>query len=208
MDSINIHKPFAMMALCEIEYDGRARSTVGKGRRLIIHKIDGTLLIHRSLKITPLNYNGPKSTLYKYDNKLISISPKSEKIIVTIYDIFMYEELDDWSSDSINLTGSEAQLCDKLITHCKHYLNIDHKEVYKEYPTRLGNIDIVFIDKTNIRHCIEVKRKKANMSAVYQLHRYMKEIHGIGYLAAPDISDNAMAELVRLNYKFIKIFNI
>lgn len=198
-------KPFILLAQCTVNYHGRAKSYVGPGKRVIVHKTDGSFMVHGAKKITPLNYNGPKSTLH-WDGKLVSTSPRGETITIDIIHIYNYIEIIDWSSEKVSLTGSEAQVRDYLIKNAETLLGIKVSHAIIEHHTRLGNVDLVLVDTDNGWHCIEVKRKRASINAVYQLHRYMGELPGrLGYLAAPAISPKAMAELARLGYQFIEV---
>ncbi len=206
---IDCTRPFCCYALCEVDYNGRAVSHVGLGNRLIINKSDSSFVIHKATCITPMNYNGPKSSLVVNGDKLISTSKSGEIITVTIKEILSYTELDCWSNKTIDIKKTESDLCDKIIDNAGQLLGINVKSIEREMPTVLGKIDIVCTDMDNIKHCIEVKRKTISVSGVYQLNKYMKYMSKngscVGYMAAPKISSNAMMELMQFGYQFIKI---
>ena len=50
-----------IFACCKANYDGRARSRLGSGERMIILKPDGAFLIHQDRKLDPVNWQPPKS---------------------------------------------------------------------------------------------------------------------------------------------------
>ena len=78
----------------------------------------------------------------------------------------------------------------------------------KEFKTKVGSVDICAIDSLETYHIIEVKRGKASLSAVSQLHRYMEDISKPrmrGYLIARGISSSALALLESHGYKFIDV---
>lgn len=203
---INVNSPFVLYANCSIIYKGRASSTIGPGRRLIIHKSDGTLIIHGSSKSIPINYNTPGATLRIDDNIIISES-KTEILYITVYEILNNIELIGWSNASINIKGTEKQLCDKILNNCNVLLDTIIINKQTEFSTPVGSIDIVLTDK-NCNYCIEVKRKKATMTNVYQLHRYMQYLptvldNCVGILAAPEIGIKALGHLDEFGYKFM-----
>ncbi|HEX2066901.1 MAG TPA: endonuclease NucS, partial [Candidatus Thermoplasmatota archaeon] len=44
---------------CEVRYQGRARSDLHRGERLVLLKPDGTLLVHTAEKAKPVNWQPP-----------------------------------------------------------------------------------------------------------------------------------------------------
>lgn len=195
-----------------MEYSGRASSVVGVGNRVILYKSDGTLIIHRSTKVTPLNYARPKSSL-----SWVSIPDgigrllcefKGEEIVVNIYEIYYFHHLTEWSSDSISLKGTESEMVEYLIDNSYALLGVNYYWYQRELPTSSGSIDVVFVDYDKVRHIVEVKRRKANASAVYQLRRYIDYLVGfttVGYLAAPSITSNAMNILDEFGYHYVEL---
>ena len=199
LEQIRVEQSFTLYATCKVYYEGRAKSTLDQGNYLIIHKSDGTLLIHGSTLIKPRNYQPPKSILKKQENKLISNS-KKEQIIIEIDKIINYTEHQDWSNNKISLTGSESDLRDKLVEEINQFIP-NLSEIQIEFLTPVGSIDILGIDDQKIYHIIEVKRAKSSLAACSQLNRYVNyfksiDNHTIGYLASPEISKNAL-ELIK-----------
>jgi endonuclease len=204
---IDVLKPFMLYANCSVEYAGRANSSVGPGLRVILHKADGSLIVHKASNVTPMNYIGPKSTL-TLENQTLTGRSKTERVTILINEIIHYHELIEWSNDSIKLTGTENELCEKLIANAGSLLGIGVSRVQRELLTVAGPIDVVFTDFNDIRHCVEVKRKKITMSAIYQLYRYLSHMSPyacVGYLAGPDIGNSARREADKYGYKFVKI---
>lgn len=193
---IRVEQSFILYAFCSVKYSGRAKSTLVPGNYLITHKNDGTLKIDGGALCTPLNYQPPGAVMHKIENSLISIR-RDEKIIINIKKIHYYQELKNWSTNKIKIKKTEAQLRDKIIDQIDQILKIKTIEVFKEFKTPVGAIDILAIDDNNIYHIIEVKRGKANLATCSQLERYcfyfvdiMKNVKD--YIASPDISDNAL----------------
>lgn len=198
---IDIDKSFVLFAECSVKYEGRTRSTVLDGNRLIIKKPDNTLLIHKAKGIPPLNYNRSKDI--QFVNNTI-ISNGKERIEILVIKIHSITYLDDWSFDNINLYGSESDYKKYLIKNMSKF--IDYKEIIEEYDTGVGKIDLCVIDKNDYKHFIEIKRKRATINAVYQLLRYTKNSECYtGYIAAPSINQKAAVELEVYKFKFIEL---
>ena len=193
---IRVEQSFILYANCEVYYDGRAKSHLDKGNYLITHKNDGTLRIDGGSLCTPLNYQPPGAVLYKQGNRLLS-NRKDEKILIKVFDIHYYQELKEWSTNKIEITKTEAQLRDKLMENIEEVLGVKAKEIFKEFKTPVGLVDLLVIDEFDTYHVVEVKRGKANLATCSQLERYgyyfisiMKNVRD--YIASPDISDNAL----------------
>ncbi len=50
-----------IMACCKVNYEGRARSKLGSGDRMIIIKSDGSFMVHQNINLEPVNWQPPKS---------------------------------------------------------------------------------------------------------------------------------------------------
>lgn len=206
---INTASSFILYADSEVYYSGRASSFLDRGRYIIIHKSDGSLLIHGSSKTTPINYQGPGAKLEYADNLLIS-KRKSETIKVIIYNIISYIPLEEWSNLSLKIEKTEKELVQKLYNNWENYFNVKLVNIYLEYKSNLGPIDFLGIDNENTYHVVEVKRKTAVINHCSQLKRYLESleeqnIKTIGYIASPKISKSALAYLEKHNYKWINL---
>lgn len=195
-NKIRVEQSFVLYAYCSVQYDGRAKSFLDPGNYLITHKNDGTLRIDGGALCTPLNYQPPGAILYQNGNQLTS-KRKEEIIVIEIFQLHYYQELKNWSTNKIEITKTEAELRDYLIDNIEQTLKIKAKEVFKEFKTPVGLVDILVIDENNTYHVIEVKRGKSNLATCSQLERYayyfisiMKNVQD--YIASPDISTNAL----------------
>jgi len=198
-----------LYAECEVYYSGRADSSLERGQYLIIHKSDGTLLIHSSTKNPPCNYQGPGAKLEYNGNSLIS-RRKSETITIIIHNILSYTPLLNWSDNSVSITKTEKDLVQKLFDNWYDYFDVELELIYTEYQSNLGPIDFLGIDTNNVYHIVEAKRTTAVLNHCSQLQRYLESFQGhkiktIGYIASPKISNNAMAYLQKHGCYWIKI---
>jgi len=206
---INVDSPFMLYAKASIKYDGRARSILKCGNYLIIHKEDGSLLIHAANGIPPRNYQGSKSKIKIIDDKIISEN-KKETITIVVKEIEHYVELNNWSFEKVEITKTERELTLKLASNIEKYIDESFEMVFVEHAIDVGIIDVLAIDSNNVHHIIEVKRGKANISACSQLKRYVecycdfgKKVRG--YVASPSASKSVYDYCYKNNYGIIKI---
>lgn len=200
--------PFILYAECSIIYDGRAYSTLELGNYLLLYKSDGSFLVHGADLCKPRNYQQAGSILNVDGNQIIS-NNKKEKIIIDINNIISYTPLHDWSYSKIEITKTEKELVNKLINNWHDYFDDDFYIIQQEFKTEHGPIDLVGITEDEKYYVIEVKRKKATISNITQLKRYVdilsKKNKVFGYLASPEISDNALKFLKDSGFNWIEV---
>jgi len=191
---------------CNVQYDGRATSTLSDGKYLIIIKSDGSLIIHDNRMLKPKNYLGPKAKISIVDNQ-ITAECKKEKITINLLE-YTQLPLSGWDNNSIELSRTEFELRDKLADNIEWYLGVVPVKVEKEYKTKYGVIDLLVVDDCDVTHIIEVKRDKASVSACSQLYRYYQNLGAArvkGYIASPRITDSAMMFLEEYGLKFVPV---
>jgi RecB family endonuclease NucS len=209
MNRIRVEQSFVLYAQCSVCYDGRAKSTLIPGNYLITHKNDGTLKIDGGALCTPLNYQPPGAIMYKQGNILISLR-KGEKITIEVDKVYYYQELKEWSTNKIDISKTEAQLREKIAANIDDILGIKSVEVFQEFKTPVGDIDVLAIDIYDTYHIVEVKRGKASLATCSQLERYcfyfidiMKNVRD--YIASPDITDNALRHAGENYQTYLKV---
>ena len=206
---IDLDTPFVIFAYCDVQYEGRASSTLEVGNYLIIHKADGSLLIEASTKTTPRNYQGPGAILSQREHILIS-KRKSETITIVIHKLHNISYLYNWSDFDITITKTEKDLVNKLIDNWSDYIDGEFVTMQREFPTLLGPVDIVGVDTNKLHHVVEVKRKNISVPHISQLDRYVSAVRdigeeAIGYIAAPNIGKRALAYCESLGFRYIAI---
>jgi len=192
---IRVEQPFSLYADIDVTYNGRASSTLERGKYLIIHKSDGTLLIMGGSLYKPRNYQSPGAVLKINGNQLTS-SRKDECISITVHQIISYVEYPEWSISRTKITKTERELRDRIAKFIRDFIPTA-AEVFIEFQTPVGNIDILVIDNDGLYNVIEVKRGKANLAACSQTNRYSDYFKSLGYctknyIASPSISQNAL----------------
>lgn len=201
-----------ILSKCHVEYEGRARSILEPGDRLILIKKDGTFAIHQELNLDPVNWQAPgcKNKVSSTEDGIILTSKKmkpNEEIKVfldEIYNVTYYNCLD---TKDLEIRGYEKHMVD-LAWEKPELIEKGFRPTRREYQTENGFIDLMGTDSEEKLMILEFKSRKAGMNAVKQLKRYVdcfkdnKEfVRGI--IVAPDITLNAKEELESLQMEFI-----
>lgn len=201
---------------CEVYYTGRASSYLGLGDRLTILKPDGSLLVHKKEKRSPVNWQPPgcsHEVRSDKDNIIVKSTRRNphEKIRIIFDDLYLISSLKMQDYNEINLKGTEEDLREKVLEN-PELVEEDFTPIKKEKEMDFGYADIYGRDKNNNLVLIELKRSKADPDAVSQLKRYMdqfrrsvdeQDIRGI--LMSPDISKKAKKLLNEHNLEHKKV---
>lgn len=214
-----------LFASCKINYEGRALSELNWGERIILIKPDGSFLVHQEKKVEPVNWQPPKSRTRTYlkDNTLYLESHRrtpKELLVVELGDIHVihYANMEDF--EELEQAGYEKDMGD-MIMDKPHMIEEGFKPTYREYNVEHGFIDILGKDKDNNLMILELKCRKAGISAVKQLKRYMddfkepnnaslgkldieeKKIRGL--LVAPKIDEDAKELIENEGIEFVSM---
>jgi len=206
-----------IVATCTVEYDGRARSRLGEGDRVIIVKPDGTVLVHRPYGSLPVNYQPEGSAVSvraEGDTLVITaVRPRpSERLTIRVRRIahLVVAELRD--DAEFELWGSEDELRDAIARNPELLLGERLRPVEVEAKLgRVGFADLLMIDEAGNYVVVEVKREEAGVDAVFQLKRYVGYVQRAlggrvrGILAAPSITRRALALLSREGLEFRRV---
>jgi RecB family endonuclease NucS len=197
---------------CKVSYEGRAKSELGPGDRVIILKSDGSFLIHQNKKREPVNWQPSgckiRCSLENENVVLISIrkNPK-ETLKVELSKIYMITHFVSRDYEDLDLIGSENQMADLIFYENPEIIEEGFKPLAKEKPISNGIIDIFGKDKDGNSVVLELKRRRASLDAVSQLKRYIDtlkdEYQNIrGILVAPSITVNALLLLKESGLEF------
>ena len=199
-------------ACCRVFYEGRAKSNLEKGDRVIIIKPDGSFLIHKSEKRNPVNWQPPGCALkFKVKDDLLLIrsirkNPK-EILDVEISKTYMATYFVAKDYEKLDLIGSEEDMARFIFYENPEVIEEGFKPIEKEKSISNGVIDIFGKDKDGNMVILELKRVKGSLGAVSQLKRYvdnLKEENEClrGILVAPSITDSAMNLLKEYGLEF------
>lgn len=212
-------------ACCKVNYEGRALSELNWGERIILIKPDGSFLIHHEKKVEPVNWQPPKSKTRGYiqDNNLILESHRrtpKELLTVEIRKVqyITYANIEDF--EELEQAGYEKDMGD-MIMEKPHMIEEGFKPTAREYSVEHGFIDILGKDCDNNLMILELKARKAGVSAVKQLKRYLtdfedddndylkeclvqkKKIRGL--LVAPSLGEDAKELIEKEGIEFVAV---
>ena len=207
---------FVLYALCRVEYEGRAKSELDWGLRILISKPDGTLLIHERDKHKPRNWQPPGCKLYLLRKGrwpvLMSVRRRPHEVIrVVLEKVLALLIINQVAREELALEKTEADLVSKVIRE-PSLIEEGLEVIDVEHPTPVGTIDLLARDGKGRLVVCEFKRSVAGLDAVSQLRRYveqMAEAHGRekvrGILVAPAITSTAMRYLAKLGLEYKRL---
>lgn len=164
---------------CRIKYRGRAKSFLDFGDRLIVVKKDGSLLVHRNEKYTPVNWQ-PPGTRVEYSIEgdafvLSAVRPNPpEKMMVEFKEIQLMASASLEDEAEMRITGMERDFVEKIIAD-PSCIEEGFRLLREEKATYSGSIDLYGVDKEGNKVIVEVKRSQASPSAVMQLEAYIND---------------------------------
>jgi len=190
--------------LCLVNYQGRAKSKLDKGERIVIKKQDSALLVHGPDGYQPKNWQPEvdKFSSEVKDNKVILTAKRNnpEEIVeITFSDIQLITVSQLIDKSDLQIRGHEVDI-HEAIEERPQIVEEGLKVVEREKKTPAGYIDVFARDKDNNYVVIEVKRNP-DYNSIIQLNRYVEEIDEEfksdvrGILVAPKITDNVLEYL-------------
>jgi len=200
---------------CRVEYQGRARSVLEPGERIVLVKADGAVLVHRPTGGEPVNWQPSgcvfRTTLSEGALVLEAVrrSPVESLVIhFTEVRVLVAAKLVDAGSFSLHVSEKELQMA---VLSEPRLLLPDLKPIAYEKKVEPGFIDVYGLDSKNRLVVAELKRVRAGKAAVLQLARYVEEVRSStpmevrGILAAPKIARGTQRMLATLGLEFIPI---
>lgn len=200
-----------IFACCKATYEGRARSRLGAGERVIMLKPDGAFLIHQDRKLDPVNWQPPKSrskvkmkdgvvyleSIRRAPEELLEVEIKKAHLVT----YYLAED-----SQDLEVAGHEKDM-GEMIWKSPEIIEKGFRPTDREYQTSKGFIDILGKDKDGSLMILELKSRKAGMTAVKQLRRYLKDFEEDkgkvrGILVAPSITEDALELLEEEGLEF------
>jgi endonuclease len=197
---------------CEVNYAGRASSTLESGERILIIKADGSLLVHRPVGYEPVNWQPSGSIFHVKANEnnleihAVRQKPR-ENVKITFSSLLMVSALNLDDSGEFLLYASEKDMHQAILLK-PSLLEEGFKPISYEKKVEPGFVDVYGVDKDGKLVVVEVKRKTAGKEAVLQLARYIdaikekanRELRGI--LVAPSLGKDVQRLLVTMGLEF------
>ncbi len=212
-----ISRPFLVIVSgdCSVNYQGRAKSKLDAGQRILMIKQDNALLVHGPENYQPKNWQ-PQTDEFeirKESGKLVLVSRRfNPKEVVEIrFDsvemIFVTRLVDE---RDLVVRGHEVDI-HEAIERDPSIVEEGLCVIEREKETDAGFIDVFARGDENELVVIEVKRNPDHNS-VLQLSRYMDEVEKEfpsrrlrGILVAPKASENVINYLKKRDLEFVEI---
>ena len=174
-----------VIARCSVDYAGRLSAHLPLATRLLIHKSDGSLLVHAdSLSYKPLNWMSPPCTLVVDEPDddqreagvvelwRVTHAKTADLLVVSIHEV-LHDSAHELGVDpGLQKDGVEAHL-QKLLAEHIELLGEGYALVRREYMTAIGPVDILARDARGASVAVEIKRR-GGIDGVEQLTRYLE----------------------------------
>ncbi len=201
---------------CEVEYSGRAESFLPEGERILIIKNDNTVLVHQPNGRNPINWMPEKSNIrLEEEDGTIVINCFSvnthERMRIVVYKIYETTNAPLVDAEQLRIVGTEDDMS-QMIYDNPEIISKEFTPFSREEQTEYGFIDVFGHDKNGSLIIVECKRYTAGLSSIQQLRRYVEKImkskgteNITGYIAAPDITKNALRMLNDWGFEYARV---
>ena len=199
---------------CKAEYWGRAASKLSEGDRMLLLKGDGSFAIHQNKLLRPVNYMMNSSTkAFIEEGKLVVLGEKlkpKETLKVFFNSVEFCQCFEMHDLHDVRLFGSEKQL-QELLGEDLSFIEPGLVPLKREMQFEQGFADIIAQDSKGRICLVEVKRRKASLDSVSQLHRYQQKMKNLknqevrALLLAPEITGNALTLASNYGIEFCKL---
>lgn len=164
-----------VIARCTVDYEGRLTAHLPEAVRLLMVKADGCVAVHADGgAYKPLNWMNAPNTLIEADGRWEVTSPKGERLVITIHEVFSDSDHPLGEDPGLQKDGVEAHL-QELLADRPWVLEADLSLIRREYPTALGPVDLLCADGEGRTVAVEIKRR-GEIDGVEQLARYLEHL--------------------------------
>ncbi|MEH3089196.1 MAG: endonuclease NucS [Microbacterium arborescens] len=175
-----------VIARCSVQYTGRLNAHLPLATRLLVHKGDGSLLVHSDGgSYKPLNWMSPPCTLtvetpeddpdveeQVVEQWRVSHAKSGDTLVVRIYEMIHDSAHELGVDPGLIKDGVEADL-QRLLAEQVEVIGEDLTLVRREFPTAIGPVDLLLRDPAGGTIAVEVKRR-GDIDGVEQLTRYLE----------------------------------
>ncbi|WP_417563148.1 endonuclease NucS [Microbacterium sp.] len=174
-----------VIARCSVDYHGRLNAHLDPATRLLVHKGDGSLLIHSDGgSYKPLNWMSPPCTLVVeepgedaasagvVEQWRVTHRKSGDELVVQIYELIHDSTHELGVDPGLVKDGVEADL-QRLLAEQVEVIGDDLTLVRREFPTAIGPVDLLLRDPAGGTIAVEVKRR-GDIDGVEQLTRYLE----------------------------------
>ncbi|RLI11088.1 endonuclease NucS [Candidatus Bathyarchaeota archaeon] len=200
---------------CWVNYQGRARSILNPGERILIIKEDGSVLVHRPRGYEPVNWQPPGCIFhFRLEGDLLFIKAvrrKPRETLKIFFDkIYLLAAMSLADKGEFFLHASEEEM-QKAIINQPSLIEEGLRIIAYEKKVEPGFMDVYGVDRDGRLVVIEIKRRTAGKEAVFQLSKYVNSLRGElnrrirGILVAPKIARQAHKTLITLGLEFKRL---
>ncbi|MEX0153570.1 endonuclease NucS [Microbacterium sp. LMI1-1-1.1] len=174
-----------VIARCSLDYTGRLNAHLPLATRLLVHKGDGSLLVHSDGgSYKPLNWMSPPCALTVEQPDATDIedgvverwrvthAKSGDALLVRIHEVIHDTSHELGVDPGLIKDGVEADL-QRLLAEQVSVVGDGLTLVRREYPTAIGPVDLLLRDDNGGTVAIEVKRR-GDIDGVEQLTRYLE----------------------------------
>ncbi|APF34615.1 MULTISPECIES: endonuclease NucS [Microbacterium] len=175
-----------VIARCSVQYTGRLNAHLPLATRLLVHKGDGSLLVHSDGgSYKPLNWMSPPCTLtvetpeddpdveeQVVEQWRVTHAKSGDTLVVRIYEMIHDSSHELGVDPGLIKDGVEADL-QRLLAEQVEVIGEDLTLVRREFPTAIGPVDLLLRDPAGGTIAVEVKRR-GDIDGVEQLTRYLE----------------------------------
>ncbi|HWM16110.1 MAG TPA: endonuclease NucS [Microbacterium sp.] len=183
-----------VIARCSVDYTGRLNAHLPLATRLLVHKGDGSLLVHSDGgSYKPLNWMSPPCTLTLQSpdesdaaDGVIALwkvthAKTGDALLVRVYEV-LHDTTHELGVDpGLVKDGVEADL-QRLLAEQVDVIGDGLTLVRREFPTAIGPVDLLLRDRAGGTIAVEVKRR-GDIDGVEQLTRYLALLERDPHLA-------------------------
>ena len=174
-----------VIARCSVDYTGRLNAHLPLATRLLVHKGDGSLLVHSDGgSYKPLNWMSPpcsfapevpgdeEASAGVVEVWRVTHRKTGDALRVQIYEIIHDSQHELGIDPGLQKDGVEADL-QRLLAEQVDVIGDGLTLVRREYPTAIGPVDLLLRDPAGGTIAVEVKRR-GDIDGVEQLTRYLE----------------------------------
>jgi RecB family endonuclease NucS len=168
-----------------VDYSGRLNAHLPLATRLLVHKGDGSLLVHSDGgSYKPLNWMSPPCRLVLEEPEpdaasvgvieqwRVTHAKTGDALVVKIYEVLHDSSHELGVDPGLQKDGVEADL-QRLLAEQVEVIGEDLTLVRREFPTAIGPVDLLLRDPEGGTIAVEVKRR-GDIDGVEQLTRYLE----------------------------------
>ncbi|MCW3492931.1 endonuclease NucS [Microbacterium sp. SSM24] len=174
-----------VIARCSVDYTGRLTAHLPLATRLLVHKGDGSLLVHSDGgSYKPLNWMSPPCRLDVEEPDAesaaagaleywrVTHAKTGDALLVRIYKVLHDSSHELGIDPGLQKDGVEADL-QRLLAEQVDVIGDGLTLVRREFPTAIGPVDLLLRDPAGGTIAVEVKRR-GDIDGVEQLTRYLE----------------------------------